>query len=387
LGDRTFATASQLQEILFHKAIEHTLLRSKGGERSHHNNFTRAFLINKYVKALRKCVLDVEVDQFSPKQRRLYIFYGQGQSRPAHHTHMAQLIIINFYVRHCKQNDLPVGDTAEFQEFMMEFYGARPYRPSSSAPLTIFTINTGLVNVARRRGVETPDHGEFCKQFRDNRIELVLEKHNLQYLKNQRRSPVKTRFSNSYYVYSQPATPDEVPGKQKRARLSGRFPGTSVKKTEPPAKPSRTSEPALPSRISRTSQRRNKRKKIRADQFIVHGTTVSSSILSSADTEGEEIIPETRSGPRKPTSVSRAVSVAIPITQEDDDPRRRSARIESKDPISSLTRSESVRRWRVFKRGITDSEATRAWREHIRNFYAEQEAKLKMAEEAKSKKQ
>jgi hypothetical protein len=50
------------------------------------------------------------------------------------------------------------------------------------------------------------------------------------YLKNQRRSPVETRFSNSYYVYSQPATPDEVPGKRKKARLSGRFPGTSVKK-------------------------------------------------------------------------------------------------------------------------------------------------------------
>jgi hypothetical protein len=185
-------------------------------------------------------------------------------------------------------------------------------------------------------------------------------------------------------------TPDEVPGKRKKARLSGRFPGTSVKKTElPPSRPPEPVPPSGPSGRFRTSQRRNKRD----DHIIVQGTTVSSSIPSSADTEGEEIIPETHSGPRKPTSVSRAVSVAIPITQEDDDPiatpisRRRSARIESKNPSRSLTRSESERRWRVFIRGITRSEETRAWREHIREFYAEQEAKLKMAEEAKSKKQ
>jgi hypothetical protein len=247
-GGRTFATASQLQEILFHKVIEHTLLRSKESDRSRHNTFSRTFLINKYIKALRKCVPDVEVDQFTPKQRRLYYFYGQGQLRPAHYTHMAQLVIINFYIRHCKQNDLPVGDTSEFQEFMMQYYGARAYRPSSAAPLTIFTMNTVLIAEARRRGVETPDHEEFCKQFRDNRIELAMQRYNLMYLKNQRRSPVETRFFNSYYVYSQPATPDEVPGKRKKARLSGRFPGTSVKQTELPARPSRPPEPAPSSR-------------------------------------------------------------------------------------------------------------------------------------------
>jgi hypothetical protein len=123
-GGSTFATAAQLQEILFNKVIEHTLLRSRESDRSRHNTTSRTFLINKYIKALRKCVPNVEVDQFSPKQRRLYIFYGQGQLRPAHHTHMAQLVIINFYIRHCKQNDLPVGDTSEFQEFMMQYYGA-----------------------------------------------------------------------------------------------------------------------------------------------------------------------------------------------------------------------------------------------------------------------
>jgi hypothetical protein len=89
---------------------------------------------------------------------------------------MAQLVIINFYIRHCKANDLPVGDTSEFQEFMMQYYGAQPYRPSSPAPLTIFTMNTAIVDEARRRGVETPDHEEFCKQFRDNRIELAMER-------------------------------------------------------------------------------------------------------------------------------------------------------------------------------------------------------------------
>jgi hypothetical protein len=85
--------------------------------------------------------------------------------------------------------------------------------------------------------------------------------------------------------------------------------------------------------------------------------------------------------------------MAIPITQENDDPiatpisRRRLARIEAQNPNESLTRSESERRWRVFIRGITQSEETRASREHIREFYAEQAAKLKIAEEAKSKKQ
>jgi hypothetical protein len=164
-GGRTFATAAQLQEILSGKILAHQAIRATEDDRCRHNTFTRTYLINKYVKALRKCVPDVEVDQFSPKQRRLYIFYGQGQSRPAHHTHMAQLVIINFYIRHCKQNNLPVGDTAEFQEFMMEFYGARPYRPSSSAPLTSLTMNTDLVKVARRRGVETPNTRNSASNF------------------------------------------------------------------------------------------------------------------------------------------------------------------------------------------------------------------------------
>jgi hypothetical protein len=311
-GGRTFATAAQLQEILSGKVLEHQAIRATEDDRCPHNTFTRTYLINKYVKALRKCVPDVAVDQFSPKQRRLYIFYGQGQSRPAHHTHMAQLVIINFYIRHCKQQ--AVGDTAELQEFMMEFYGARPYRPSSSAPLTSLTLNTALVNEARRRGTETPDHEEFCKQFRANRIELALERHNLRYLKNQRRSPVYTRISNDYYVYSPTATPDEVPdkpGKRKKARLSGRFPGTSVKKTGLPARPSTPSEPAPPSR--RSNQRQNKRKKTNDNQVITGGRAVSSRTPSSVDTEGEEVIPELRSAPRKPTSVSRTIPVAIPI--------------------------------------------------------------------------
>jgi hypothetical protein len=270
---RTFATAAQLHEILYAKILEHQLIRAKEDESSRHNTFTRTFLINKYVKALRKCIPDVEVEQFSPKQKRLYIFYGQGQMRPAHHTHMAQLVIINFYICHCKRNNLPVGDTPEFQEFMMEFYKAEPYRPSSAPPPTIFTFNTALVEEARRRGTETPDHEDFCKQFRANRIALALERYNLMYLKNQRRSPVETRVSNSYYVYSLPATPDEVPGKQKqaattdevsskrkKARLCGRFPGTSVKPTK--LSPSKSSQPAPPAQQSSTSQSRHKRKKI-----------------------------------------------------------------------------------------------------------------------------
>jgi hypothetical protein len=111
------------------------------------------------------------------------------------------------------------------------------------------------------------------------------------------------------------------------------------------------------------------------------------------DTERKDNNTRLRSAPREPTSVSSTIPMAVPITQEDDDPiatpisRRRSARIEAQNPSESLTRSESERRWRVFTRGITRSEQTRAWREHIRQFYAEQEAKLKMAEEVKSKKQ
>jgi hypothetical protein len=196
---------------------------------------------------------------------------------------MAQLVIINYYIRQCKRNNLPVGDTSEFQEFMMEFYGARPYRPSHLPPLTSLTLNTAITNEARRRGAETPEHEEFCKQFRDNRIELALEKRNAKYLRNQRRSPVETRFSNSYYVYSEPATPDELPGKQKeavtpdevpgkrkKARLSGRFPGTSVKQTELP--PSTLSQSVPPSGGSRTSQRRHKRKKIATIAFMNKGS-------------------------------------------------------------------------------------------------------------------
>jgi hypothetical protein len=73
-ANATFATASQLQEILFQKAIEHTLIRVKGSDQGRHNTNTRVTLINKYIKALRKCIPDVEVDQFTPKQRRLYVF-------------------------------------------------------------------------------------------------------------------------------------------------------------------------------------------------------------------------------------------------------------------------------------------------------------------------
>jgi hypothetical protein len=61
-GGRTFATASQLQELLFDKVIEHTLLRSTEDDRSRHNTNSRVYLINQYVKALRKCVPDVDVD-------------------------------------------------------------------------------------------------------------------------------------------------------------------------------------------------------------------------------------------------------------------------------------------------------------------------------------
>jgi hypothetical protein len=331
---------------------------------------------------------------------------------------MAQLVIINYYIRHCKQNNLPVGDTAEFQEFMMEFYCARPYRPSSAAPLTIFTINTGLINEARRRGVETPEHEDFCQQFRENRIALALERHNLSYLKNQRRSPVETRFSNSYYIYSLPATPDEVPGKQKeaattdevsgkrkKARLCGRFPGTSVKPTKIP--PSRPSESAPPAQQSKTSQRRHKRKKNRFD--LLYERTVEDTMkgkpiawttpsdVSSVETDGQDNNTRLRSAPREPVSSSTTIPVAVPITQEDDDPittpisRRRSTRIQSRNPPESLTRSQSERRWRIFTRGLTRSEEVRAWhdyaRQNVRHFYADQEVKLKIAEEAKSKKQ
>jgi hypothetical protein len=258
---------------------------------------------------------------------------------------MAQLIIINFYIRHCKQTDIPVGDTAEFQGFMVHYYGAQTFpadQPifSDLAP-TILTPDTALVGEARRRGVETPEHKEFFKQYRHHRIELAMERYNSLYLKNQKRSPVETRVSNAYYIYSQPPILEDATGKRKKARLSGRLPGTSRKQTELPARPS---APAPPSR--RSSQRRDKRKKPRGDQIISYGTAVFSRTQSSVDTEREEFIPELRSAPRKPTFVSRAISVAIPITQEADDPiatpmsRRRSARInESKDSTSRVTRS------------------------------------------------
>jgi hypothetical protein len=98
-GGTTFANATQLQEFMSFKVLDHLAIRAKQEERTRHNTFQRTYLIGRYVKALRKCIPDVEVDQFSPKQRRLYIFYGKGQSRPAHHTHMAQLVIINYYIR------------------------------------------------------------------------------------------------------------------------------------------------------------------------------------------------------------------------------------------------------------------------------------------------
>jgi hypothetical protein len=254
----------------------------------------------------------------------------------------------------------------------MAFYGARPYRPSSAAPLTIFTLNTDLIEEARRRGAEKPEHEEFCKQFRDHRIEVALEKHNSRYLKNQRRSLVVTRFSSSYYVYSEPATPDEVPGKQKeaatpdegpgkrkKAKLSGRFPGTSVKQTQLP--PSTLSPSVPPSGGSRTSQRRHKRKTNLYDliyertvEDTLKGKPIALTTPSSVDTERQGNNTRLRSVPREPTSVSNTIPVAVPITQEDDDPiatpisRRRSARIEAQNPSESLTRSESERRWRVF---------------------------------------
>jgi hypothetical protein len=289
----------------------------------------------------------------------------------------------------------------------MHFYGAQPHRRSSIA-FTIFTDNTDIINEARRRGVETPDHEEFGNQFRENRIALALEKHNVQYLKNQRRSPVETRFSNSYYVYSEPATPpevprervasakpdelpgkrknakaakpDELPGKRKKITLCGRFPGTSVRQTRLP-----------PSGESRKSQRRYKRKKNRFDllyERTVEDTMKGKPIAWTTPSDVSSVDTETQ-----PVSSSTTIPVAVPI---DVDPivtpvsKRRSARIEAQyaaqNPVESLTRSQSERRWRVFTKGLTRSEETQAWRDHIRQFYAEQEAKLKMAEETKSKK-
>jgi hypothetical protein len=305
---------------------------------------------------------------------------------------MAQLVIINYYICHCRQNNLPVGDKSEFQEFIMEFFHAPPYRPSSAPPLTVFTLNTHLIAEARRRGAETPEHEEYCKQFRDHRIALALERHNNRYLKNQRRSPVVTRLSSSYYGYSEPATPDEVPGKQKeateattpdsvptqrkKARLSGRLPGTSVNP---------------PKQQFRTSQRRYKRKKNRFDllyERTVEDTMKGKPIAWTTPSDVSSVDTETQ-----PVSSSTTIPVAVPI---DVDPivtpfsKRRSARIEAQyaaqNPVESLTRSQSERRWRVFTKGLTRSEETQAWRDHIRQFYAEQEAKLKMAEETKSKK-
>jgi hypothetical protein len=203
------------------------------------------------------------------------------------------------------------------------------------------------------------------------------------------------------------ANPDELPGKRKKVQLSGRFPGTSVKQ----ARPSSSGQ-------SKTSQSRQQRKKNRYDllyersfEDTLRGRPIASTTPSSADTERQDdnirrrSAPREhttqrpddnirlRSAPREPTSVT--IPVAVPITQ-DVDPvvtpisKRRSARIEAQyaaqNPVESLTRSQSERRWRIFTRGLTRSEETQAWRDHIRQFYAEQEAKLKMAEETKSKK-
>jgi hypothetical protein len=130
---------------------------------------------------------------------------------------MAQLIILNFYIRHCKQNNIPVGDTTEFQEFMIHYYRGQTFptdQPISSdlAPI-ILTPDIALVGEAQRRGVETPVHQEFFRQYRQHRIELAMERYNLLYIRNQRRSTVETRISRTFYIYSQPDTPDPTPGK------------------------------------------------------------------------------------------------------------------------------------------------------------------------------
>jgi hypothetical protein len=124
----TFANAAKFQEILYEIILERIIGQvTTTIAHNRHNLRMRSYVVARSIIAMRKCIPDVEVDQFSPKQRRLYIFYGQGQLQPPHHTHMAQLVIINFYIRHCKQNSIPVGDSAEFDEFMVHYYQARTF--------------------------------------------------------------------------------------------------------------------------------------------------------------------------------------------------------------------------------------------------------------------
>jgi hypothetical protein len=137
-----------------------------------------------------------------------------------------------------------------------------------------------------------------------------MEKHNSLYQGNRRKRPMETRISNAYDIYSQPITPDDTPGKREKTRLSGRLPGTSFRKQK--KLPTSSSEPAPPRRSNRS---KNKRKSTRYNQLISYGTAVSSRTHSSTDTEREEFIPELHSEPRKPTSVSRAIPAAIPITR------------------------------------------------------------------------
>jgi hypothetical protein len=123
-----FANAAEFQELLYEIILEHTVGRvTTTIIHNRHGLRMRSYTIERAIRAMRKCIPDVEVDQFSPKQKRLYIFYGRGQLRPPHHTHMAQLVIINFYIRHCKQNGIPVGDSVEFYEFMVHYYQARTF--------------------------------------------------------------------------------------------------------------------------------------------------------------------------------------------------------------------------------------------------------------------
>jgi hypothetical protein len=100
----TFANAAKFQEILYELILEHTIGRvTTTIAHNRHNLRMRSYAINRGIMAMRKCIPDVEVDQFSQKQSRLYIFYGHGPLRPPHHTHMAQLVVINFYIRHCNK--------------------------------------------------------------------------------------------------------------------------------------------------------------------------------------------------------------------------------------------------------------------------------------------
>jgi hypothetical protein len=102
----TFANATKFQEIIYEIILEHTIGRvTTTIAHNHHNLRMRSYVVARGIIAIRKCIPDVEVDHFSPKQRRLYIFYGQGQLLYIyHHTHMAQFVIIIFYIRNCKQN-------------------------------------------------------------------------------------------------------------------------------------------------------------------------------------------------------------------------------------------------------------------------------------------